>query len=91
MKSVLAITDDTVLATSIIVNALQELGNEYVGNCGSQIITQAFSLSKFFMPSHGLFYFMPSHGLFYSTLHNLIFSSTGLCILHFILKAEGVN
>lgn len=82
MKSVLAITDDTVLATSIIVNALQELGNEYVGNCGSQIITQAFSLSKFFMPSHGLFY---------STLHNLIFSSTGLCILHFILKAEGVN
>lgn len=56
MKSVLAITDDTVLATSIVVNVLQDLGNEYVGNCDSQIITQAFSLSKFFMTSQGLVY-----------------------------------
>uniref|UniRef100_A0A0A0LEP8 Anamorsin N-terminal domain-containing protein n=1 Tax=Cucumis sativus TaxID=3659 RepID=A0A0A0LEP8_CUCSA len=46
MKSVLTITDDTVLATSIVVNVLQDLGNEYVGNCDSQIITQAFSLNK---------------------------------------------
>ncbi|XP_022998475.1 anamorsin homolog isoform X2 [Cucurbita maxima] len=46
MKSVLAITDDTVLATSVIVNALQELGNGDVANCDSQIITQAFSLNK---------------------------------------------
>ena len=55
MKSVLAITDDTVLATSVIVNALQELGNGDVANYDSQIITQAFSLSKFFMSTHGLF------------------------------------
>lgn len=48
MKSVLAITDDAVLATSVVINALQELGNEYVEKCDSQIITQAFSLSKFF-------------------------------------------
>ncbi|XP_022934828.1 anamorsin homolog isoform X2 [Cucurbita moschata] len=46
MKSVLAITDDAVLATSVVINALQELGNEYVENCDSQIITQAFSLNK---------------------------------------------
>ncbi|XP_023527886.1 anamorsin homolog isoform X2 [Cucurbita pepo subsp. pepo] len=46
MKSVLAITDDAVLATSVVINALQELGNEYVEKCDSQIITQAFSLNK---------------------------------------------
>ncbi|XP_022983275.1 anamorsin homolog isoform X2 [Cucurbita maxima] len=46
MKSVLAITDDAVLATSVVINASQELGNEYVENCDSQIITQAFSLNK---------------------------------------------
>ncbi|KAG6581540.1 Anamorsin-like protein, partial [Cucurbita argyrosperma subsp. sororia] len=46
MKSVLAITDDAVLATNVVINALQELGNEYVENCDSQIITQAFSLNK---------------------------------------------
>lgn len=55
MKNVLAITDDTVLATSVVINVLQELGNEDAGKYDSQIITQAFSLSKFLMSSHVLF------------------------------------
>ncbi|XP_022153175.1 anamorsin homolog [Momordica charantia] len=46
MKSVLAITDDTVLATSVIFNALRNLGSEDAGNYDSQIITQAFSTNK---------------------------------------------
>lgn len=69
MKSVLAITDDTILATSVVFNALQELGSEDVGDYDSQIITQAFSTSNFFLPSHGL-----SLSTFLSIVHFVLWS-----------------
>ncbi|TXG50618.1 hypothetical protein EZV62_023142 [Acer yangbiense] len=45
-SAVLAFTEDEILPVSTVLNMLRELGNEAVGQCDPQIITQASSLSR---------------------------------------------
>ncbi|KAL5747609.1 hypothetical protein ACOSQ2_024906 [Xanthoceras sorbifolium] len=45
-SAVLAFTEDDILPVSTVLNVLRELGNEAVGQCDPQIITQASSLSQ---------------------------------------------
>ncbi|CAK7346715.1 unnamed protein product [Dovyalis caffra] len=45
-SSVLALTDETLISMSIVVNATREVTNDGVEQCDPQVITQASSLSK---------------------------------------------
>ena len=51
--SLLAFTDDSALSINDVSTAASELGIQGVEQCDSKIITQASSLSMFFLPLLG--------------------------------------